>query len=78
MARTKTTPNPHPFIHYQSLYRWAPDSLLVETSKISSFKQIEVYKEGESKEKFCIFRKEHDRFVQILPCKEDVPRCAND
>jgi len=78
MARTKTTANPPPPINYKSLYRWAPDSLLAETSKITSFKDIETYKEGEFSEKFFIFGKEHDRFVKVLPCKEGEPVCIDE
>jgi len=79
MARTKTTPNPPPSIDYQTtLYCWAPDILIAKTSKITSFKEIEAYKESKSKEKFCIFEKEHDRFVKVLPCREGVPVCADD
>jgi len=76
MAQTKTTPNPPPSINYQTLYRWAPDSLIAKTSKITSFKEIEAYKESESNEKF--YGKEHDRFVKVLPCREGVPVCADD
>jgi len=78
MARTKTTPNPSPSINYQTLYRWAPDILIAKTSKITSFKEIEAYKESESNEKFCIFGKEHDRFVKVLPYKEGIPVCDDD
>jgi len=67
MPQTKTTPNPPPSINYKTLYRWAPDSLLAKTSKITSFKDIKAFKEGESNDKFCIFRKEHDSFVVPLP-----------
>ena len=55
MARTKTTLNPPPSIDYKSLYRWAPDSLLAETSQVNTFKDIEVYKKNESDEKFHVF-----------------------
>ena len=74
----KTTPNPPPFINNQTLYRWAPDSPITETSKITSFKEIKAYKESESNEKLCIFGKEHDRFVKVFPCREGVPVCVDD
>ena len=70
MARTKTTANPPPPINYKSLYRWAPDSLLAETSKITSIEDIAAYKESETSHKTRIFRKEHDRFVKVLPCRK--------
>ena len=78
MARTKTTPNPPPSIDYKSLYRWALDSLLGETSQTISFKDIKAYMEGESDEKYRIFGREHDRFVKVLPCKEGKPVCIDD
>lgn len=78
MARTKTTPNSPPSIDYQPLYRWAPDSLLAETSKITSFEDIRAYKEGEVDEKFHVFGREHDVYVKVLPCKEGEPVCIND
>jgi len=56
----------------------ASDSLLAETSKITSFKDIEAYKEGKSNEKFCIFGKEHDRFVKVLLCREGEPVCIDE
>jgi len=78
MARAKITPNPPPPINYKSLYRWAPDSLLAETSKITSFKDIKAYKDGESSEKLCIFVKEHDKFVKVLPYREGEPVCIDE
>jgi len=70
MAPTKPTQNPTPSIDYKSLYHWAPDSLLAETSKITSIEDIAAYKESETSHKTRIFRKEHDRFVKVLPCRK--------
>jgi len=78
MARTKTTPNPSPSIDYKSLYRWASNSLLAETSQITSFKDIEAYKEGESDEKYRVFGREHDVYVKVLPCREGEPVFVDD
>ena len=78
MAQTKTTPTPPLSIEYQSLYRWAPDSLLAETSKITSFEDIRTYKEGEADEKFRVFGRELDIYVKVLPCKEGEPVCVDD
>jgi len=60
------------------LYRWALDSLLAETSNITSFEDIRAYKKGEAYEKFCVFRREHDVYVKVLPCKEGEPVCVDD
>jgi len=78
MAQTKPTPNPPPSINYQSLYRWALDSLFAETSQIKTFKDVDVYKEGESDEKFRIFGREHDRFVKVRPCRDGEHVCLDD
>jgi len=78
MAQTKTTSNPPPSIHYKSLYRWAPDSLLAETSQINTFKDIDAYKEGEANEKFRVFGTELDIYVKVLACKEGEPVCVDD
>ena len=77
MAQTKTTPNPPPSIDYKSLYRWAPNSLLAETSQINTFKDIEAYKKSESDEKFHVFGREQDVYVKVLPCREGEPVCVN-
>ena len=74
----KTTPNPPHCIDYKSLYHWAPDNLLAETSKITSFEDIEAYKEGESSHKTRIFGKEHDRFVKALPYRKGEPVCIGE
>jgi len=78
MARNKTTPNPLPFVDYKALYHWASDELLAETSKITSNKDVNAYKEGESDEKFQIFGREHDAYVSVQPCRESEPVCVDD
>ena len=78
MARTKTTPNPPPSIDYKALYRWAPDSLLAETSQINTFKDIDAYKKSEFDEKFHVFGRELAIYVKVLPCKEGEPVCVDD
>jgi len=78
MARTKTTSNPPSSVDYKTLYHWAPDDLLAETSQIKTFKNIETYKQGESHDKFHFFEKELDVYLKVLPCREGVPVCADD
>jgi len=78
MARTKTTSNHPPSVNYKTLYDWAPDELLAETSQMKSFKDIEKYKESESQDKFHVFEKELDAYLKVMPCKEGVPVCADD
>ena len=78
MARTKTTSNRPPSVDYKTLYHWAPEELLDETSKISSIKDIKAYKESESYEKFRIFGREYDAYVSVQPCKEGEPIFVDD
>jgi len=77
MARTKTTPNPPPFVDYKTLYRWAPNDLLAETSKYTSNQDVITYKEGEADEKCRVFGREHDAYVSVWPCEKGEPVCAN-
>ena len=72
MARTKTTPNPPPSVNYQALYRWASEALLAETSQLNSHKDIDTYKQGESHNKFHVFRKKLDVYLKVLPCRKGV------
>ena len=68
MAITKTTPNPPPSFNYKTLYHWAPEDLLAETSQMESFKDIDTYKQGDSHDKFHAFGKELDVYLKVLPC----------
>ena len=78
MDRTKTTLNPPPSVDYKTLYRWAPDELLAETSKITSNKDVITYREGEADEKHRVFGREHDAYVSVQPCRKGEPVCADD
>jgi len=78
MARMKTTPNPPPPINYKTLYHWAPEALLAETSQLNSHKDIDTYKQGESQDKFHVFGKELDVYLKVHPCRKGVPICADD
>jgi len=70
--------NPTPSVDYKTLYHWAPDELLAETSKITSTKDVKAYKENESDEKFQIFGREHDAYVSVQPCRAGEPVCVDD
>ena len=78
MVKTKTTPNPPPSVDYQTLYHWASDDLLAETSKFTSNKDVIMYKEGEVDEKYCVFGREHDVYVLDQPCRAGEPVCVDD
>ena len=47
MARTKTTSNPSPKVHYRALYPWASEDLLAETSTLTSSKDVMKHREDE-------------------------------
>ena len=51
---------------------------MAETYQITSFKDMEAYKAGESEEKYCIFGREHDMYVKVWPCREGEPVCVDD
>ena len=78
MALTKPTPNPTPSFNYKSLYHWAPNDLLAETSSLTSFESIAKYKKGETCSKSRVFGKEHDKFVKVMPCGKGEPVCADE
>ena len=78
MARTKTTPNPPPSVDYKTLYCWAPNEILIETSKITSNKDVITYREGEADEKHRVFGREHNAYVSVRPCRKGEPVCVDD
>jgi len=78
MAPTKPTPNPTPSLNYKSLYPWALDDLLAETSSLTSFESIAEYKKGETYPKSRVFGKEHNRFVKVMPCGKGESMCADE
>jgi len=78
MARTKTTPNPPPPVNCKALYHWDPEALLAETSQLNTHEDIDTYKQSKSLDKFHVFGRELNVFLKVLPCKKEVPMCAND
>ena len=78
MAKTKTTLNPPPSFDYQTLYHWASQDLLAETSKFICNKDVITYNEGEADEKYRVFGREHDAYVSVQPCREGKPVCIDD
>ena len=51
---------------------------LAETSKYTSNQDVITYKEVEADEKCCVFGREHDVYVSVLPCEKGEPVCADD
>jgi len=72
-----STPNPPPSTSdYKSLYRWAPDALLKETSNFSSLVSITAYRKKQTFHKFRVFGKDHDKYVRMVPCRVGEPVCS--
>jgi len=65
---------PSPF-DYKSLFRWAPDNLLGETSSFTTLASIVTYMKSETCHKSRIFGREHGKFVRIVPCRVGEPVC---
>jgi len=58
---------------YKTVYLWAPQNLLDETSSYTSRETVVALRKSG-----CHFGKEHDRFVRIIPCREDEPVCCDE
>jgi len=64
--------------YYKTLYPWASGNLLEETSKFTTHVKIVTYRKSEHPKKNCLFSKEHDKFVKVVPCREDEPVCYDE
>jgi len=74
-----STPNPTPSPpDYRSLYRWVPDNLLEETSSFTSLASIAAYRKKQTCHKSRVFKKEHDKFVRVMPCRVGEPMCSDE
>ena len=78
MARTKTTSNPHPQVDYRALYPWASEDLLVETSALTSCKDVMKHREDEAAHMLRVFGREYDAYVFVQPCTAGEPVCADE
>jgi len=56
---------------YKTMYPWAPSPLLEETSEFITREKIGLYRKSEHPKKKCLFGREDDRFVWVVPCRED-------
>jgi len=59
-------------IDYQTMYPWALENLLDETSIYTSHEEIAIYMKSKRLKK-CIFGRENDRGLKLVPCREDEP-----
>ena len=78
MARTKTTSNPPPKVDYRALYPWVSEDLLVETSALTSSKDVMKHREDEVAHLLCMFGRECDAYVSVQPCAVGEPVCTDE
>jgi len=62
---------------YTTMYPWALSFLSEETSEFTTREKIVLYRNNEQHpKKKCLFGREDDRFVKVVPCRVDKPvRC---
>jgi len=63
---------------YKTMYPWAPSSLLEETSEFTTREKIVLYTKSEHPKKKCLFGREDDRFVRVVPCRVDELVCCDE
>ena len=78
MARTKTTSDPPPQVEYRAFYPSASEDLLVETSALTSSKDVIEHKEDEAAHMLRGFGQECDAYVYIEPCALGEPVSADE
>jgi len=62
---------------YRTTYSWSPENLLEETSIYTSHEQIMIYMKSERPKK-CIFGRENDRDLKLMPCRANEPVCCDE
>ena len=63
---------------YKSFYPWASSDILGETSNFTTSASIITYRKSEYPKNNCLFCKEHDKFVKVVPCREHEPVCCDE
>jgi len=59
------------------MYPWAPSPLLEETSEFTTCEKIVLYRKSEHRKKKCFFGREDNKFIRVVPCREDEPVCCD-
>ena len=73
-----STPIPTPSSSdYRSLYLWAPNNLLKETSSFT-LTSITTYRKKQTFHKSRVFGKDHDKYVRVMPCRVGELMCSNE
>jgi len=64
---------------YKTMYPWAPSPLLEETLKFTTCEKIVLYRKSEQHpKKRCLFCREENKFVRVVPCRVDEPVCCDE
>jgi len=63
---------------YKTMYPWAPSPLLEETSEFTTCEKIVLYRKSEHPKKKCLFGREDDKFVKVVPCMVDELVCCDE
>jgi len=74
----KTKSNPPPQVDYRALYPWASEDLLVETSALTSSKDVMKHRVDEVAHMFHVFGRECDAYVSVQPYTVGEPVCADE
>jgi len=77
MAQTKTTSNPPPNANYKTMYPWASNELLTETSTLTLIADWRVHLDSEPEFKGRAFGRESDAYISVHPCAEGEPVCVD-
>ena len=65
-------------MEYKTLYPWAPNNLLEETSEYNTREKIVLYRKTEHPKKKWVFGRENDKCVRVVPCRIDDPVCCDE
>ena len=63
---------------FGSLLGWCLALFHQETSILTSLASIAVYRKKQTCHKSCVFGKEHDKFVRVVPCRVGEPVCSDE
>ena len=74
---SSSVPSP-PTSFYESLYRWAPEDLLGETSTFTTLNSIAAYRKKQSCHPSHVFGKDHDKYVRLVACREGESVCSDE
>ena len=60
-------------LDHKTFYPWASSDLLEETSDFTTRVSIVTYRKSEHPKMNCIFCREHEKFIKVVPCRKGEP-----